>query len=229
MNVSEAVEARASVRAFLPDAIPQATVRALVCGAARAPSGGNVQPWRVHAIAGDRMAAFRTLMKTRLRETPTGEEAEYPVYPENLWEPYRSRRFQVGEDLYRALGIERENKLGRLMQFANNYDFFGAPVGLFVSIDRRMGQAQWVDLGMYLQTLMLLAVEQGLDTCAQEAWSRWPKTVGAFIGLDADHMLFCGVALGHRDPAHAVNAWRSARAPSDEFAIFEGFADTDAP
>ena len=222
MDVSEAVDKRASVRAFLADPVPGETVRSLVCGAARAPSGGNVQPWRVHAIAGERMAAFRTLMKQRLGESPAGEQPEYPVYPENLWEPYRSRRFQVGEDLYRALGIERADKLGRLMQFANNYDFFGAPVGLFVSVDRRMGQAQWVDLGMYLQTLMLLAVEAGLDTCAQEAWSRFPTTVGDFIGLDADHMLFCGVALGRRDPAHPVNAWRSARAPGEEFATFEG-------
>lgn len=225
MEVSVAVEKRTSVRAFLPDPIPGEVVRGLVRKAARAPSGGNVQPWRVHALAGERLAEFRALMKRKLGEAPAGEEPHYPVYPENLWEPYRSRRFQVGEDLYRALGIERENKLGRLMQFANNYDFFGAPVGLFVSIDRRMGAAQWVDLGMYLQTLMLLAVEQGLDTCAQEAWSRWPQTVGDFIGLDADHMLFCGVALGKGDPAHAVNGWRSNRAPPEEFATFEGFGD----
>ncbi len=86
-----------------------------------------------------------------------------------------------------------------------------------------MGQAKWVDLGLYLQTLMLLAVERGLDTCAQEAWSRFPKTVGGFIDLDADHMLFCGVALGRRDGEAPVNSWRSRRAPPEEFAVFEGF------
>jgi nitroreductase len=223
MQVSEAVRQRASVRAFLPDPLPGEVVRALVLDAAQAPSGGNLQPWRVHALGGARLAAFRTLMHQRLQESPAGEEPEYPVYPENLWEPYRSRRFQVGEDLYRALGVARENKLGRLMQFAKNYDFFGAPVGLFITVERRMGAAQWVDLGMYLQTLMLLAIERGLDTCAQEAWSRWPQTVGDFLGLDGEHMLFCGVALGKRDPEHAVNAWRARRAPLEEFASFEGF------
>ncbi len=223
MDVSEAVAKRSSVRAFLPDPVSLETVRALVEGARQAPSGGNLQPWRIHALSGDRLAAFRARIADRLRENPRGEGAEYAVYPEALTEPYRSRRFQVGEDLYRSLGVERENKLGRLVQFARNFDFFGAPVGLFVTVHRSMGPPQWSDLGMYLQTLMLLAVEQGLDTCAQEAWSMWPKSVGEFIGLDADHMLFCGVALGHRDPHHPINGWRAARDPLEAFATFEGF------
>ncbi|CAN5377480.1 nitroreductase [soil metagenome] len=223
MDVSEAVARRSSVRAFLPDPVPLETVRALVEGARQAPSGGNLQPWRIHALSGDRLAAFKGRVAERLAETPRGEPPEYAVYPDALVEPYRTRRFQVGEDLYRSLGVERENKLGRLVQFARNFDFFGAPVALFVTTHRSMGPPQWSDLGMYLQTLMLLAVEAGLDTCAQEAWSVWPKTVGEFIGLDADHMLFCGVALGKRDPDHAINGWRAQRDPLEAFATFEGF------
>jgi nitroreductase len=223
MDVSEAVRRRSSVRAFRPDPVPLEVVRALVADAAQAPSGGNLQPWRVHALGGERLAAFKALIQDKLKDSPRGEPPEYAVYPEGLVEPYRTRRFQVGEDLYGALGVERENKLGRLMQFARNFDFFGAPVGLFVTVHRQMGPPQWSDLGMYLQTLMLLAVERGYDTCAQEAWSVWPKTVGAFLGLDDDHMLFCGVALGKRDPEHPINGWRARRDPVEAFARFEGF------
>ena len=220
MDVSEAVGRRASVRAFLPDAVPAEVVRSLVADARQAPSGGNLQPWRIHALGGERLAEFRSLMADRLTNGP-GEAPEYTVYPDSLWEPYRTRRFQVGEDLYRSLEITREDRPGRLRQFANNFDFFGAPVGLFVSVERRMGPPQWADLGMYLQTLMLLAVERGLDTCAQEAWSMWPKTVGEFIAMPEGYMLFCGVALGKRDPAHPVNAWRAKREPLEAFATFD--------
>ena len=109
------------------------------------------------------------------------------------------------------------------MWFARNFDFFGAPVGLFFTLDRRMGAPQWCDLGMYMQTLMLLAVEAGLDTCAQEAWSVWPRTVGEALGLDADHMLFAGMALGRRDPAHPLAELRTARDPFETFAEMRGF------
>ena len=223
MDVSEAVERRTSVRAFLPDPVPAARVRELLERAHQAPSGGNLQPWRVHAISGAPLAELRALMQARLTEAPRGEPPEYAVYPEALHEPFRGRRFAVGEAMYARLGIERENRLGRLAWFARNFDLFGAPVGLFFSIDRRMGPPQWSDLGMYMQTLMLLAVEQGLDTCAQEAWSVWPQTVGGFLGLDADHMLFAGMALGRRDPAHALAGFRTEREPFAAFAEMRGF------
>ena len=223
MDVSEAVARRRSVRAFLPDPIPAATVRGLIETAHRAPSGGNLQPWRVHAIAGEAMAAFRALIASRIADSPRGEAPEYAVYPPSLGEPFRSRRFAVGEAMYETLGVAREDKLGRLAWFSRNYDFFGAPVGLFFTIHRSLGPPQWVDLGLYMQTLMLLAVEQGLDTCAQEAWSVWPRTVGEFLGLDADHMLFSGMALGRRDPDAPVNRLQTAREPFDAFAEMRGF------
>ena len=228
MDVGEAVERRTSVRAFLPDPVPGAVVRGLIARAHRAPSGGNLQPWRVHALAGAPLAALRARIAARLREAPGGEGAEYAVYPDALHEPYRSRRYAVGEAMYARLGIEREDRLGRLMWFARNFDFFGAPVGLFFTIDRRMGSPQWCDLGMYMQTLMLLAVEAGLDTCAQEAWSVWPKTVGEALGLDDGHMLFAGMALGRRDPAHPLSEFRTSRDPFEAFAEMRGFDEEPA-
>jgi nitroreductase len=228
MNVSDAVDRRTSVRAFLPDPVEGAVVRDLLQRALRAPSGGNLQPWRIHALAGAPLAAFRERMRTRLAETVAagglgGEGAEYAVYPEALHEPYRTRRYAVGEAMYARLGIERMDKAGRLAWFARNFDFFGAPVGLFFSLDRRMGPPQWSDLGMLMQTVMLLAVERGLDTCAQEAWSVWPKTVGAFLRLPEQHMLFSGMALGRRDPAHPLSEFRADRAPLEEVAELIGF------
>ena len=220
MDVAQAVERRMSVRAFKPDPVPGAVVRDILERAARAPSGGNLQPWRVHALSGEPLAAFKALIAPRLA-APDGPE--YDVYPANLWEPYRSRRFQVGEDLYGALGIPREDKVARLMQFARNGDFFGAPVALFFSIDRGMGPPQWADLGMYMQTVMLLAVERGLDSCAQEFWSQYAKTIGEFLGLADNEMLFSGMALGFRDEAAPVNLWRSRRDPFEAWGEMRGF------
>jgi nitroreductase len=218
MDVTEAVARRMSVRAFLPDPVPGSVVREILVAAHRAPSGGNLQPWRVYALAGEELARFKAIVATTPMQTP-----EYPVYPENLWEPYRTRRFQCGEDLYGSIGLARENKPQRLAQLAKNTGFFGAPVGLFFCIDRGMGAAQWSDVGMYMQTVMLLAVERGLDTCAQEFWARYPKTVADFVGLPDDHMVFSGMALGHRDPTHPINAWRTRRDPFEVWCEMRGF------
>jgi nitroreductase len=219
-TVSEAVERRMSVRAFKPDPVPGAVVRGLLEAAARAPSGGNLQPWVVHALSGEPLKDFKALVASRLMDR---DEPEYHVYPPNLWEPLRTRRYQVGEDLYASLGIPREDKPGRLQQFARNAEFFGAPVALFFSVNRNCGPPQWSDIGMYMQTLMLLAVERGLDTCAQEFWSAYGRLTGAFLGLPADHMLFCGMALGYRDETAAVNSWCSRREPFEEWGVMRGF------
>lgn len=222
MDVSEAVERRMSVRAYLPDVPPKSTVRRIVEKALRAPSGGNLQPWRVYALAGEPLARLlddvAAAIASGARQAP-----EYAVYPENLWEPFRTRRFENGEDLYASLGIAREDKARRLQQFLSNYRLFGAPVGLFFCLDRRVGPPQWSDLGMFMQTVMLLAVEEGLDTCAQEAWSRFPQTVARHLELPDHEMLFSGMALGFRDEAHPINQWRSDRASLDEVAAFRGF------
>jgi nitroreductase len=223
MNVSQAVETRVSIRAFKPDPVPAGLVRAILDKARRSPSGGNLQPWRVYALAGDELARFLALVAARQAASPAGEPPEYDVYPADLWDPYRTRRFECGEDLYATIGIERENKLGRLMQMAKNYQFFGAPVGLFFCIDRKMGAPQWSDLGMFMQTVMLLATEAGLDTCAQEAWVRWGQTIGEFLNLPDEMMLFSGMALGYRDESAPINALRTRRDPLEAVAEFRGF------
>src|SRR5690606_26064176 len=135
------------------------------------------------------------------------------IYPPNLWEPHRSARFELGEQMYAALGVTRDDKLGRLQQFARNYEFFGAPAALYCYVDRRMGPPQWSDLGMYLQTLMLLLRERELDSCAQECWSVYPKTVSSVLQPPAELMLFCGMSIGYADPDAPVNGLRSQRLP----------------
>ena len=219
MNVSDAVAGRFSVRAFKPDPVPGAVVADILTRAAQAPSGGNLQPWRVYALTGAPLAA----VKAAVAANPMGEPPEYDVYPPNLWDPFRTRRFTNGEDLYKAIGIPREDKPARLRQLAKNGELFGAPVGLFFTLDRKLGPPQWADLGMYMQNVMLLALERGLDTCAQEYWARYPQTVAAHVNLPEDHMVFSGMALGYRDPDHDINRWRSARDPVDVWCELKGF------
>jgi nitroreductase len=223
MNVSEALASRMSCRAFLPTPVPEATVRAILDGAKHAPSGGNLQPWRVYALSGVPLKEFLALIRSKIPMHPRGEGTEYEIYPTALWEPYRSRRFKCGEDMYATIGVAREDKLARLLQFARNYEFFGAPVGLFFCLDRRMGPPQWSDVGMYMQSVMLLAREQGLHTCAQEAWSVWHGTVREFLRLPPQLMLFSGMALGWRDESAPVNTLRTDRAPLEEIATLRGF------
>ncbi len=218
MDVSEAVRRRMSVRAFLDKPVDGAVVRDILDTAKAAPSGGNLQPWRVFALGGETLAQFKALIAA----TPM-EEPQYEVYPANLWEPFRTRRFECGEDLYAAIDIPRQDRPARLRQLARNTLFFGAPVGVFFCIDRKLGPPQWSDLGMYMQTVMLLAVERGLDTCPQEFWARYPLTVGQFLGLPDDHMVFSGMALGYRDEDHPINAWRTRRDPFEAWCEMRGF------
>ena len=221
MDVTEAVDKRMSVRAFKPDPVPAETVKAILQAASRAPSGGNLQPWCVYALAGEPLAALKATSAEVMAHG--GEAPEYDVYPQNLWEPLRTRRYECGEDLYATIGIPREDKPARLRQLARNIEFFGAPVGLFFTLDRRAGPPQWSDVGMFMQTVMLLAVERGLDTCAQEFWARLPKTVGAALSLGEHEMLFSGMALGYRDAAHPINSLRTRREPFEAFATMMGF------
>jgi nitroreductase len=221
-SVSEAVLSRHSCRAYADRPVDSATIRKLITTARYAPSGGNLQPWFVHVLSDDSLVRFRAMMATKVEATPLGGTSEYHVYPPNLKEPYRTRRFKVGEDMYGHIGVKREDRTMRVRQFARNYDFFGAPVGMFFLIDRSMGSPQWSDLGMFIQTLMLLAREQGLETCPQEAWSAWPKEVMEFLGAGPELMLFCGLALGYGDYSAPINRLRSDRAVLEEFAQFHG-------
>lgn len=215
MLVSEAVAARRSIRQFTDAPVSNEVLRDLLERSARAPSGGNVQPWRIYVINDEAMARFRSTIGDCDLEPP-----EYEIYPPSLWEPYRTNRYTIGERMYATLGITRDDKPGRLRQFAKNQDFFGAPAAFFCFIDRRMGPPQWSDLGMFLQTFMLLAQEADLDTCPQEFWSVQHAGVRQFVGAPDEELLFCGMAIGHADPDAPINTLTSERMPLDEWATF---------
>lgn len=203
--------------------MPEEKVRALLDAAKQSASGGNLQPWHVYVLTGEPLREFVALMEKRWQSNPAGEGSEYDIYPKNLGEPYRTRRFECGEDLYTTLGIPREDKRARVMQVMRNFRFFDAPVGLFFAIDRQMGIDQWMDIGMFQQSIMLAAREQGLHTCPQEAWAIWHKTVAEFVGMPPELMLCCGMALGYMDESAPVNGLRTRRAGLEEFATLRGF------
>lgn len=220
MNVTQAIQRRISVRAFKADPVPGDLLREILEIAHRAPSGGNLQPWRVHALTGEPLAEFKAKVAARIGMP---DAPEYDVYPPDLWEPFRTRRFRAGEDLYATIDIAREDRPARLRQFAKNAEFFGAPVGLFFCLDRKLGPPQWSDVGMYMENLMLLAVERGLDTCPQEFWSRFHRAVSEYLNLPDDLMVFSGMALGYRDDGHPINTLRTRREPFEAWCEMRGF------
>ncbi len=211
MKVSEAIATRKTIRAFLSDPVAADTVRDILVRASRAPSGGNLQPWHVYVL----MDAARDELVRRVAEVragqPMGDAPEYHIYPPELSEPYKTRRFRVGEMMYATMGIPREDKASRLEFFGGNWKFFGAPVGLVFTIDRQMQQGQWADLGMFMQNVMLLARETGLHTCPQEAWALFHKTdprlpVGA---AERDDLLRHGDRLCRRNRAGEPAGFRT--------------------
>ena len=223
MDVYRAVDQRASVRAFTDREVDHAVIERVLRAASRAPSGGNLQPWHLYVLTGEPLARVKRLVGDRVAGHDAPDAPEYPIYPHPLTAPYRDRRFACGEMLYAALDIPREDKAGRLRQFAHNFEFFGAPVGAFCYIDRQMGSPQWSDVGMYLQTVMLLLEAEGLSSCAQEAWSVYHRSVADVVAPPGELMLFCGMAIGYRDPEHPANAVRMDRAPLAETVSFLGW------
>ena len=217
-NVEQVLRQRHSVRAFLSRPVGAEQVRQLLVLAGQAASGGNLQPWRVTALTGASLQALREAMAAA---PPDSDPAL--VYPARLWEPYRSRRFDNGEALYRSIGLEREDRAGRHAQLAANAQMFGAPVGVFVAVEKRMLHAQWVDLGIYLQSLMLLAAESGLATCAQGFWRNYSDFVSRHLALPPGYQIAFGVALGYEDSAAPVNRWRSTRAAPGGWCEMRGF------
>jgi nitroreductase len=224
MDVRTALTGRKSIRAFLDKPVSEAQVRDLLTLASKAPSGGNLQPWQVHVVSGNARDKVIDAVKQTQSNQPFGEAtAEYQIYPKPLPEPWRTRRFECGEAMYGALNIERSDKMSRLVHLAGNFEFWGASVGIFLSIHKDMQPGQWADLGMFLQSFMLAATEAGLATCAQESWSLFPQTVKNTVGIEGDHILFCGLALGYADPDAPVNSTQTSRADLDEIAVFAGF------
>jgi len=224
MDVFEAVDSRIACRWFLDKPVDLELVRELIARAARAASGGNLQPWRVYALAGAALADLKRQVANAIAgRDPRENASEYPIYPDTMWEPYKSRREAHHVQLYGALGIGREDTQTRLKQHKRNYEFFNAPVALFVAIDRRLGPGQWADLGGYIHALAYLARGFGLDTCPQESWARLHHIVRPFVNMPPEQMLFCAVAIGYGDHRHPANSFRSPRAPLGEFCTFFGF------
>ena len=216
MNVSDAVLSRSSIRSFLKKPVSDELLKVLLEKSSRAASGGNLQPWKIFVINNHSMKKF-TEFQARWDQP---EVPGYDIYPSSLKEPYRTSRYQLGEAMYELLGIPREDKDARLQQVMRNFEFFGAPAALFCFVDKRMGPPQWSDLGMFLQTFMLLAQEAGIDTCAQEAWAMKNDSVSKFVGADESDLLFCGLAMGYKDKNAAINKLSSERRPIDQWAKF---------
>jgi nitroreductase len=216
MKVSDAVAQRKSIREFLDTPISSELVKSLLIKASRSASGGNLQPWKIYVLNGKSMDDF--LIFQQAWDKP--EQPAYDIYPPKLKEPYRTSRFELGEQMYSLLGIPREDKDARIAQVMKNFEFFGAPCAFFCFVDRQMGPPQWSDLGMFLQTFMLLAQEAGLDTCAQEAWSMKHDSVSKFLQSGDEDILFCGMCVGKKNENAVVNALNSERRPLDTWAIF---------
>lgn len=221
--VSDAINTRFSCRAFLDKPVAEEDVKYIVETAMRAPSGGNLQPWNVHILQGEARDKLVAMVAEKGQEKPMGEGSEYHIYPPELKEPYNGRRFEIGERMYEIMGVAREDKAARLAWLASNFTFFNAPIGMFFSLDKQMQEGQWSDMGMLIQTMMLLARERGLHTCPQEAWAIWAPTVKEYLNIPDTHTLFCGLALGYADPDAAVNNLESPRASMGEVATYLGF------
>lgn len=221
ISVSQAVRQRRSVRAFLPRPVAREVIEDILDTASRAPSGGNLQPWHVDVLTGEPLDQLRTEVRERLAGGL--DQTEFHVYPPQLGGTHAGRRRAGGEALYAALGIARDDKPARWAQFLKNFELFGAPVGLFFSIDRSFDRPQWAHLGMFMQTVMLLAEERGLGTCAQESWAAVHGTVSRFLDIPSERMLYCGLALGYPDGVHPINELRTDREALAGFARFTGW------
>lgn len=224
LSVSAAMASRRSIRAFQDVPVDTALLRGIMEKAQRAPSGGNVQPWHVAMVTGD---ALRKLISAVQKVMMAGgggiADGEYVIYPPGLPEPYMARRHGVAHAMYDAMGIERNDRTARNMAMAQNFTGFGAPVVAFIHCPRFMGPPQWADMGIYLQSLMLLLREAGLDSCPQEAWSIYGKQVRDALAIGDDHILYAGLAIGWRDAGAPVNNFAVDRASLDEVVGWHGF------
>ena len=224
MDVFEAVASRIACRWFLDKPVDPKIVRELIAKASRAASGGNLQSWQVYALTGAPLAQLKQKVAEHIGDgDPRQLASEYPIYPDTMWEPYKSRREGHHVQLYGALKIARDDMTARLDQHKRNFEFFNAPVALFVAIDRKLGPAQWTDLGGYVATIMYLARGYGLDTCPQESWARMHDVVRPFVTMPPEQMLFCAVAIGYGDHAHAANSFHAPRAAVEDYCRFFGF------
>lgn len=223
MNVTDAVTSRRSIRQFIDKPVDPATLRQILEIAQRAPSGGNTQPWNAIIVAGDELSRITNAIKEKAATSPMGEGHEYAIYPEGLDGRYEAQRRAVGKAMFDAVGLARDDAAGRIAQMQQNWDSFGAPVQLFTYCPKYMGPPQWSDMGMWLQTVMLLLREAGLDSCPQEIWAMYGVKMRELLGIDDNHIFFCGMAIGYRDPDAPINNFEVPRTKIAEAIKFRGF------
>lgn len=221
-NFNELMQSRRSVRAYLDRAVDRSVI-AEICRLARlAPSGANLQPGRFHVLTGAALADLTRGLQAAI-DAGTSEVLEYSYFPEPMPAMLKARQRAAGYALYQALGVARRDLDGRRAQFRRNYDFFGAPVGVVVTIDRRMGKGCFMDLGMTLMGFLLAAEAQGLGATGIGALANYGPTAHRLLALPEDEMVVCGIALGHPDPEAPENRFRTDRAGLEEFTSFRGF------
>lgn len=203
LSVSDAIASRRSLRAFLPDDVPQTVVESILQAASRAPSGTNIQPWNVYVVKGSKRTRLCEIVSAAFDDPDIKPENEVSYYPDQWFEPYLGRRREVGWALYGLLGIGKGERERTHAQHKRNFQFFDAPIGLIFTIHRDLSTGSWLDYGMYLQNIMLLAREQGLHTCAQAAWAEYHPVIRTELPIPENHIVVCGMAIGKADP-HAV-------------------------
>lgn len=219
-DVFEAARTRRSIRAYKPDAVPPEILREIVALGRHAPSGSNIQPWRVHALTGATLQRVGSAIQQAFLNDESGHQRDYEYYTDPVLEPYLARRRACGWGLYGTLGIGRGDHEKSKAYRATNYNFFGAPAGLIFTIDRKLEKGSWLDYGMFLQTLMLAARARGLHTCAEASIAGYPDIVRRELGLDNAWVVICGMALGYADADAVVNTFQPPRIALDDYAVF---------
>ena len=219
-SVDDAITTRRSMRAFLPTPVPRTLVEHILEVAARAPSGTNMQPWKVYVVTGQRKDDLSQVILDAYESGADGHKREWTYYPEEFFEPYKSRRRTVGWGLYGLLGIERGEVEKMKAARARNYVFFDAPVGLIFVIDRKLEIGSWLDYGMFMQNIMVSARGHGLHTCPQAAFAQYHKIIRDQLDVPEDHVVVCGMSIGYADPDATVNTLETERAAVDEFVTF---------
>ena len=219
MNLNELIKSRYSIRSFTDDSVDIKTIKEILEISRNAPSGGNIQPWKVYVVTGN---TKEKLIKKALSNYDNGvqEKIEYDIYPNPLDEEYKKRRSECARDMYKALSIKHDDIELRLSQIRENFRFFGAPVGMIVTIDKTFAENGWGHVGMFIQNICLSAVDNDMGTCLQESWSIYPETVKDILNIPDNEVVWCGIALGYPNKEHPINNYRTSREPIEKFVTF---------
>ena len=219
MNLKDIIKSRYSVRSFTKKNVDIEIIKEILQISKCAPSGGNIQPWKVYVVTGN---AKEKLIERTLSNYDNGvqEKIEYEIYPNPLDEEYRKRRSECAKDMYAALSIEQDDIESRLTQIRENFKFFGAPVGMIITIDKAFAVNGWGHVGMFIQNICLSAIDNDMGTCLQESWSIYPETVKDVLNIPDNEVVWCGIALGYPNLEHPINNYRTSRESIDKFVTF---------